>query len=104
MKYEEFIASVDHYPEASRPLCYALGLAGEAGEVCDKLKKIIRDKDGKFEVRDSTIAAELGDVIWYVARMASFFGYALDEIIEGNQNKLEDRAKRGVIKGSGDNR
>ncbi len=82
----------------------ALGLS-EAGEVQGKVKKIIRDNSGIItqEHRDA-IASELGDVLWYVASCANEIGYRLEEIAEKNIDKLKDRAERGVLGGSGDNR
>lgn len=78
----------------------ALGLASEAGEYAGKVKKGIRD--GQFD--DQAAAAELGDVLWYVAMAAHELGYGLHEIANGVLAKLKDRANRDVIKGSGDNR
>jgi|TARA_R110000803_G_scaffold37598_13_gene81110 NTP pyrophosphatase (non-canonical NTP hydrolase) len=83
----------------------ALGLASEAGEVADKVKKAIRDKDSVFsdEVRES-IKKELGDVLWYVSGLAWELGYSLDEVAAGNIAKLASRYNRGTIGGSGDDR
>ncbi len=83
----------------------ALGLANEAGEVCGKIKKVLRDKDGNFD-NESTkaIADELGDVLWYLAALAEDIGYSLDTIAQINIKKLTSRRERGVIQGSGDNR
>ena len=82
----------------------ALGL-GETGEVQGKVKKVIRDAGGEVsdEVKEA-IAAELGDVLWYVARLAAELGYPLSNIAEANIGKLLDRKERGVVGGSGDNR
>ena len=94
------------YPNKGDNLYYpALGLAGEAGEVCEKIKKIYRDKKGILSVDDKEeLTKELGDVLWYVATLASEIDIYLSEVAEMNLNKLESRMKRGVIKGSGDNR
>ena len=86
------------------PLIYpALGLANEAGEVLGKIKKLIRDSDVTFGSGGNTItdkqraeiAAELGDVLWYVTIMASNEGSSLSEIMKINYNKLEQRALNG---------
>lgn len=83
----------------------ALGLASEAGEVTDKVKKVIRDSDGVFseEARDA-IKKELGDVLWYVSGLAWELGYTLTEVADANIQKLSSRFERGKIGGSGDDR
>ena len=82
-----------------------MGLTGEAGEVADKVKKVLRDRDGVFDLeRREAIKLELGDVLWYVAQLSSELGFELNEVAEANLNKLASRAKRGQIKGSGDER
>lgn len=88
------------YPKQQGLAYTALGLASEAGEYAGKIKKGIRDN--AFD--DKAAAAELGDVLWYVATAAHELGYDLDEIAHGVVKKLRDRADRGVIKGSGDDR
>jgi len=94
------------YPNKGCNFTYpALGLAGEAGEVADKLKKVIRDNDGDLtkDVRDA-VAKEIGDVLWYVAVLAYEMNYNLSDIAQMNVDKLASRKERGVITGSGDNR
>ena len=81
----------------------ALGLAGETGEICEKLKKAIRDEGGKIsDERKFLLAKELGDVLWYVATLATELGLDLGEIAEGNLVKLAARKQAGKIHGSGD--
>ena len=82
-----------------------LGIAGEAGEVTDKIKKIIRDKGGYASEEDrAEIAKELGDVLWYVANVARYLGVSLSDIAEGNIKKLSSRKNRNKLHGEGDNR
>lgn len=94
------------YPERYRVVYPALGLAGEAGEAVDKVKKVLRGDDGGewSEEKKRGIALELGDVMWYVATLAHDLGYSLEEIAEMNYEKLRSRQKRGKLGGDGDNR
>lgn len=83
----------------------ALGLTNEAGEVNGKLKKIIRDANGVInEAQQAELAKELGDVLWYVAQLATELGIDLNQVAAANIAKLESRQQRGKIMGSGDNR
>ena len=84
----------------------ALKLAGEAGEVAEKVGKAIRDDITKFQETAclDDLAKELGDVLWYIAALADSIGYDLSEIAQMNLDKLNSRQERGVLKGSGDNR
>ena len=94
------------YPAIGHAVIYpTLGLVNEAGEVAGKIKKVFRDKDGEIsaETREA-LKAELGDVLWYMAQVATELGLTLDEIAEYNIAKLYDRLERGKIKGDGDNR
>lgn len=86
-------------------LHWVLGINGEAGEVAEKVKKIIRDKEGKVSEADKQeLAKELGDVMWYIAVFAHDLGVPLDQIAQQNLDKLKSRKERGVLGGSGDNR
>ena len=94
------------YPDVgNNPIYPTLGLSGEAGEVADKVKNVLRDRNGQFDdsVR-AEIALELGDVLWYVAQLASELGYELEDVANQNLQKLRDRSSRGQLKGSGDHR
>ena len=83
----------------------ALGLAGEAGEVANKVKKIMRDNNGNLEEKaKAEIFDELGDVLWYCATIADEIGVNLEDVAKLNLSKLQSRMNRGKIKGSGDNR
>lgn len=108
--YQECTLDTAVYPDAGEGTLNAivyttLGLAGEAGEIPNKVKKIIRDAGGIItnETRDA-ISKELGDTLWYVARLADELGCNLGYIAEENLDKLNSRANRGVIGGSGDYR
>jgi NTP pyrophosphatase (non-canonical NTP hydrolase) len=78
-----------------------LGLVGEAGEVAEKIKKLIRDSN---RFNNEEILKELGDVVFYATALANIYGNGLQEVLELNMKKLDDRQKRGKLKGSGDNR
>lgn len=82
-----------------------LGLCGEAGEVAEKIKKVIRDKDSDFSQLDlDDLNKELGDVLWHIAILGDYFDIPLDDIGAKNIEKLASRLERGTISGSGDNR
>lgn len=82
-----------------------LGLVGEAGEVAEKVKKILRDKDAMLDETDKKeIIKELGDVLWYVQAVADYLGVSLQEVADGNLAKLASRKERNVVHGAGDNR
>jgi len=107
--YQTAIHATAIYPEAGTGSAMALAYVGlglgEAGEVQGKIKKILRDDAGfvSAEKREA-IAAELGDLLWYVARTAEELQYPLENIAEANLAKLYDRKNRNVLQGSGDNR
>lgn len=89
---------------------YALGLAGEAGECADKLKKHFRDDADELlggalaPERQEAMKKELGDVLWYVARFAHHLGFTLEDVGQTNIDKLASRMERGLLGGDGDNR
>lgn len=86
-------------------LHWVLGINGESGEIAEKVKKIIRDKNGQVNDDDKQdLAKEIGDVLWYLAVFADQLGVSLDDIARQNLDKLQSRKKRGVLGGSGDNR
>jgi NTP pyrophosphatase (non-canonical NTP hydrolase) len=89
------------------PVIYpALKLAGEAGEVAEKIGKRLRDAEGDFSnpLFIADIRKELGDVLWYIAALSRDFGLTLDEVASANIEKLTGRVQRGTLQGSGDNR
>ena len=103
-EYQALARSSAIYPRQCAVEYCTLGLASEAGEVAGKVKKVLRDHQGDFPGHQWQIASELGDVLWYVAQLATELGLGLDEIAELNLAKLADRKERGVIGGSGDKR
>ena len=105
-EYQTLSRETAIYPNAGENIVYpALGLCGEAGETAEKVKKAIRDDGGTLtEERRQAIAAELGDVLWYVAQLATEAGLDLETIAEANLEKLASRQRRSVLQGSGDTR
>jgi NTP pyrophosphatase (non-canonical NTP hydrolase) len=103
-EYQRRSRSTAVYPDAGSNLTYpALGLCGEAGEAAEKVKKAIRDDGGVLtDERREALAAELGDVLWYVAQLATEARLDLDELAESNLEKLLSRRERAVLQGSGD--
>ena len=103
--YQRNASKTAIYPDQHKILYPALGLAGEAGEVANKVKKLVRDgPDKRPETWREDIASEIGDVLWYLSNLANDIGYNLDEIADINIEKLTSRKNRDKIKGSGDNR
>ena len=94
------------YPNIGSNNIYpTLGLVGEAGEVAEKVKKVIRDKNGIFD-DDSKIGIkkEIGDVLWYIANLCTELDFDLDDVALHNLEKLRIRSSMGKISGSGDDR
>ena len=104
-QYQKRARETAIYDEQYNFVYPTLGLVGEAGEVAEKVKKALRDNGGEFtpEIR-SEIAKELGDVLWYVANLASDLGFSLEAIGNHNMRKLKSRQERGKLSGSGDER
>lgn len=106
-KYQELAARTALYPTDKVPgLVYVtFGLAGEAGEVAELTKKLIRDDDLVLtDERRAKFLKELGDVLWYVARLAGELGFTLEEVAQANVAKLTKRADEGTLKGDGSDR
>lgn len=104
-EYQRMSRRTAQYPREAWLSYPALGLAGEAGEVAEHAKKAIRDDGGLIsEERRGAMAKELGDVLWYVAQLASELDLDLEDIAQANLEKLLSRQRRGVLSGSGDER
>jgi|ERR1017187_9265527 NTP pyrophosphatase (non-canonical NTP hydrolase) len=109
-KYQEEAWETAQYPQSGANMVYpALGLAGEAGEVAEKIKKLWRNQgitNGTLITDNEAIelAKELGDVLWYISALAKELEIPLEDVAQMNLDKLHDRAARGVIKSEGDNR
>ena len=105
-EYQSLSRRTATYPHAGADMTYpALGLCGEAGEVAEKVKKTIRDDDGILsDERREALSRELGDVLWYLAQLATEAGLELESIAADNLDKLLSRQDRGVLRGSGDDR
>ena len=105
-EYQEQSKRTTQYSSFVPPWVYlALGLAGESGEVVDKIKKIIRNNDGVFADEDRLeLKKELGDVLWYLSQLCEQLGFSLDEVARMNRAKLDDRRARNAIRSRGDNR
>ena len=128
-EYQVAASKTAIYPELYNVLYPALGLAGEAGEVANKVKKVIRDglreklKEGDEELNNAVvvvtkalkdlfespkikdaISSELQGVLWYISQTAMDLNIPLNQIAQENIEVLSSRQERGVIGGSGDNR
>jgi len=104
-EYEELAIQTAIYPDTHKILYPALGMAGEAGEVANKVKKVVRDgPDKQPEDWREQIASEVGDVLWYCAALARDLEIPLSVIAAQNRDKLLARKERGTLGGSGDNR
>ena len=104
-EYQRLSRRTAAYPREAWLAYPALGLAGEAGEIAEHVKKVIRDDAGAIsDERRAAMAKELGDVLWYLAGLASELGLDLDQIARENLEKLLSRQRRGVLSGSGDDR
>ncbi|NTV51303.1 MAG: nucleoside triphosphate pyrophosphohydrolase family protein [Desulfobulbaceae bacterium] len=103
--YQREARKTAQYPIIGHGIVYpALGLAGEAGEVLEKIKKVFRDHNGDFTHHKESIIKEAGDVLWYLSALCDELGTNLDYVAHVNIEKLESRKDRGVIGGKGDDR
>ena len=104
-EYQQSTRKTAIYPQDMKVVYPTIGLAGETGEVAEKVKKTIRDKAGSFDA-DTTreLGKELGDVLWYIAAIASDLGLDLDDVAQANIDKIHSRQARNLLHGQGDNR
>lgn len=104
-EYQKWTRTTAAYPEEQSVEYCTLGLGSEVGEVQGLIKKVIRDNDGVWtEEKVADLVKELGDVIWYVARLSDEFGIQVSEIMDANVEKLTRRKASGTIKGEGSDR
>ena len=104
--YQDKACETAIFPKHRAMEYLALGLTGEAGEIANKIKKLIRDGATEEELieKKNQIGYEIGDVLWYCAVLAQEMNMNMGHIMEKNVEKLADRKKRGKLSGSGDNR
>ena len=107
--YQAWTRKTAVYPRETEKEMYAylaLALAGESGEVAEKIKKFLRGDDGMTltDERKENIKKELGDVLWYLARLSDELGTSFSEIAQLNHSKITSRQERGAMQGDGDSR
>lgn len=105
-KYQKISRKTAVYPKVGKGFVYpTLGLAGETGELVEKIKKCFRDDGGRMtKERKEEIKKEMGDVLWYLAQISTELNIPFDEVAKFNLEKLQSRQKRGTLHGDGDNR
>jgi NTP pyrophosphatase (non-canonical NTP hydrolase) len=104
-EYQDWSQSVCIYPKDKAIEYVALGLASECGELCGKIKKMLRDDNCIItNKKKEELIGEAGDCLFYLSRICQETGISLQQAMEDNIKKLEDRKERGVLGGSGDNR
>ena len=100
-EYQSKATETAIYPDAAKIVYPAIGVADEAGEILGKIKKYVR---GDGPIDDDALIAEMGDVLWYLAALASDLQVNLDYVARLNLHKLQSRQERDVLRGNGDNR
>ena len=105
-KYQKNVEKTAIYPGIGKNFIYpTIGLVGEAGEIANKVKKVIRDDKSKIDKKNrEELAYELGDVMWYIAQLSTELDLKLSKIIKMNIMKLAKRMKSNTLHGSGDHR
>ena len=103
-EYQKLAGQYAVYPAKGNNYAYpALGVTAEAGEVVNKIKRVIRDNDGIMSEGDKkSIGHEIGDVLWYLATLATELDQDLGKIAQNNLDKLQGRKDRGTLHGAGD--
>lgn len=103
--YQKVARRTAIYPQAHLIIYPVLGLVGEAGEVAEKCKKVLRDNNGVFtKERIDTLKKEMGDVLWYLANLATDLGLSLADVAQMNLDKLAARQENNRLHGDGDDR
>lgn len=103
--YQSATATTAIYPAEGALYYVTMGLTSEAGEVAGKVKKALRDENGHIsEERRQAILDEVGDVLWYCARIADELGMDLNVVAKNNLDKLLGRKNAGTLQGDGDKR
>lgn len=105
-EYQKKMSPLAIYPGIGHNFIYpTLGLVGEAGEVAEKIKKILRDKNNQIDEYDrAEIKKELGDVLWYLQQLSTEIGLEFEDVAQTNVTKLLSRLERNQLHGNGDNR
>jgi len=103
-EYQALAKTTAIYPENLKLIYPTLGLAGETGEVVEKVKKLLRGGDEPTPEFVDSVTKELGDVLWYLATIASDLGIPFDQVVATNVTKIQSRQARGVLHGAGDER
>ena len=105
-EYQQTSQKTADYPDIGNNIVYpVLGLLGEAGEVAEKVKKVIRDHNGVIsEMTKQKIKLELGDTLWYLTATCNELGITLDDVAHANISKTHSLYERGMIHGEGDER
>lgn len=110
MNFDDYQKEAHDFAQyGDNPMYPVLGICGEAGEIAEKTKKLIRDKgmtswSGLEQEDRKALAKEIGDCGWYLSELATCLGLSLSDVARGNLTKLSSRRDRGVLGGSGDNR
>ncbi len=103
--YQDRMTRLKVYPEDYRVIYPALKLSGEAGEVSEKIGKLLRDQNGEMSSENKAdIKKELGDVLWYINALATDLNFTLEDVAQTNISKLEKRKSQNKLHGSGDDR